>query len=603
MSTNNETSIILDDIATVKSSLKKVEGQIEEVEAKIQKVEEEIDAVAAKLNAGGLTNEDLRYWRDKETRLRDKETRLRDKETRLLDEKTRLRDKENILLQRLPPLPSIREDQPFLVPKTTDQQDQMFDVLADRIVKRLKVENGPTKTASTRGREEIETLHFANSITQASLDPNLPPILTTDALARLHDDFDAALRLQPKINPSEAAVTALLTPVLTGLVQEITDETHSGLVLSNTEYIQWLPPTNIATQKEYRKPDLLTAHPAMLVTKNENGGPGIINFRKSIDGWSEINCNFGGVKPHENSVDLISSLWEGKFELGNMHEALGEMVDYVKCVVIKDSLISFVLYDKNGFVGGYAKKGQITELVANTANKKVSVIPWDAPGSKDCLKKLLKNRVPERMILMENIIRAFNATWKPGKDSSPHLGSGGFGDVYRVEVNRSIQALKVAKKDHLKSEFETLQKAFKDKAPVVEVLVERHNKDFSAYTMVPVGTPFVNVHSVNNVSLLFSSLFDLHSSGWYHGDARWQNAMLCGNRVLWCDFRCAHKSDPLETYYRIRDLLSLAGSLLNRKGVAVPAFSVIEEMLGEDATSYGKIADLVSTALVSGQYF
>ena len=35
---------------------------------------------------------------------------------------------------------------------------------------------------------------------------------------------------------------------------------------------------------------------------------------------------------------------------------------------------------------------------------------------------------------------------------------------------------------------------------------------------------------------LFTALYDLHTSGVVHGDARVQNAIMLSNRILWVDF-------------------------------------------------------------------
>ena len=476
--------------------------------------------------------------------------------------------------------------------------------LADELARKLRARNsGPTKTPATRGREELTSLRFSKSITRALLDPRLPPVLAPDALKQLQEDFEASKSFTPKISPAEAVVTALLTPSIMGIVREVADETQSGLVLSNTEYIQWLPPSAYSPKNEWRKPDLLTAHPAMLITRKQNGGEGIVNFRNSRADWRTSNWNFGGVEAKKNSIGFVSSLWEGKCELGNMHEALGEMVDYVKCFVMDNSMISFVLYDKFGFVGGYAKTGTITELVVHEDNERQgpAVIPWHSNGSKVVLKNLLKNRIPERMILLEKVKHVFNASWKSYDGTSPYLGSGGFGDVYRVEVQGNIQALKVVREGHTMAEFDTLKQAFHDNAPVVKVLVEKHEDRFSAYTMEPVGAVCSN-HSRANVSLLFSSLFDLHLSGWYHGDARWQNIVMFEGQVLWCDFLSARKSDPLSLYYRACDLQMLAESLLRRGGLPAPTVSEVEEMLsGSNLESYDEIAKFVSNSLSSGR--
>ena len=228
-----------------------------------------------------------------------------------------------------------------LPPQQQQQQQQAGNaaldsvVIAGEIMRWMKQSDGPTKTPPTRGREELEKLRFAQSVTQVTLNNNLPPILTTDALNQLHEDLTASAQFSPKISSAEAALTALLTPSVAALVGEVAEETKSGLVLSNTESIPWLPPTEISPKGDWKKPDLLTAHPAVLISQESNGGDGIVSFRNSRNDWVAADRLFGGVEPKNISIGFVSSLWEGKCELGDMHGALGEMVDYVACAVIK----------------------------------------------------------------------------------------------------------------------------------------------------------------------------------------------------------------------------------------------------------------------------
>ena len=227
------------------------------------------------------------------------------------------------------------------------------------------------------------------------------------------------------------------------------------------------------------------------------------------------------------------------------------------------------------------------------------VIPWDANGSRAVLQNLLKSRIPQRMVLLEQVRDAFNASWRSDDGTSPHLGSGGFGDVYRVEVEGIIQALKVVRKGHARAEFDTLQQAFNDQAPVVEVLVEKHNDQFAAYTMKPVGTPW-SYNSREDVSRLFTSLYTLHSKGWYHGDPRWQIAIVFDGNVLWCDFLEAKKLETCTTYYRACDLQKLVESLVSRSGHTIPTVSELEEKLSFNPESYDDIATLVLNAMEKG---
>jgi hypothetical protein len=58
----------------------------------------------------------------------------------------------------------------------------------------------------------------------------------------------------------------------------------------------------------------------------------------------------------------ITSLWEGKINLGNLHVALGDMVDYVRCWGIQKRNVIIILYDVNGFVVGDCTKSVIRTL-------------------------------------------------------------------------------------------------------------------------------------------------------------------------------------------------------------------------------------------------
>ena len=205
------------------------------------------------------------------------------------------------------------------------------------------------------------------------------------------------------------------------------------------------------------------------------------------------------------------------------------------------------------------------------------------------------------MLLMEKVRGAFNASWSTIQGISPYLGSGGFGDVYRVQVEGEQLALKVSKDGHMKAEFDTLKDAYVDKAPVVQVLCYQYEDAFSAYTMKPVGTPITNLTRVI-VPKLFRSLFMLHSFGWYHGNARWQNAIKSDGELLWCDFLSAKKFQPLQLYYRAYDLQKLVESVLKSKRIApVPGRSEIEGMLQVPLTDYNNIANLVLEAMSKGR--
>jgi hypothetical protein len=138
--------------------------------------------------------------------------------------------------------------------------------LADKIAPKLNERDiGPSKTPATMGQEELGALRSSKSIISVSLHPELLPILNTEELMRLHTEFDAAKLHTPEI--TESMLTALLTPSFTRLVEEVSHETESGLVISNTENIQWLKPVVNSSRNEWKKPDFVVAHPSMLIPR------------------------------------------------------------------------------------------------------------------------------------------------------------------------------------------------------------------------------------------------------------------------------------------------------------------------------------------------
>ena len=100
-------------------------------------------------------------------------------------------------------------------------------------------------------------------------------------------------------------------------------------------------------------------------------------------------------------------------------------------------------------------------------------------------------------------------------------------------------------------------------APVLEVL---HDVEVPgavrAYTMRPVGNP---VDKRQRQTVIAQALYELHEHGWYHGDARWQNAIWNSDQIIWIDFMDACFEDPLPQHYKLADLKTMARSLIKEK--------------------------------------
>ena len=381
----------------------------------------------------------------------------------------------------------------------------------------------PTQTAATRGARCLQALIISGQYSQQ------PPgmvgankessVLSSVELC----DLRQTLReVQPDL--VEAAMTALLSPKITEVLKE---ETKSGLVLSNTESTKWLPAYPLESAQNRRKPDLLTAHPLRISPSTSFGGKAMVSFRTNHQISGLI---FGGLDMKRDSELYLTSLWEGKSKLGNLHQALGEMVDYVKCLGVKRRSLSIILYDMDGFVVGDSIDGVIRTLY--------HLVPWDAPGSRAVLKAYMTKHTTQQVVNAQNAmvdLRLRIASLAGG--ASAYLGGGSFGEVFCVEnENGEMVALKVARSGHASfaKEYRRLKSAKHEGAPVVEVQAKAE-WPLCAYTMTPVGSTMIKTSEACRE--LFCALRALHDSGWYHGDARYPNAIKTRDGdILWIDF-------------------------------------------------------------------
>jgi len=221
-------------------------------------------------------------------------------------------------------------------------------------------------------------------------------------------------------------------------------------------------------------------------------------------------------------------------------------------------------------------------------------LPWDAPGSRRILKHFLtKNMTPE-IHRAHAALTELNLQVDLVFDQSAYLGSGAYGHVFRVKNNANQKlALKVVRSDEISSgtEYFTLQKALKDCAPVVKVL--DITTSGYAYTMTPVGKSLPK--TVETCRQLFATLSELHKCGWYHGDARYPNAIETTERkILWIDFLGAGHFET-NTNALIVDKIKLALSFLGK--LQDEDHSALEEKIrnghGNDDDVYSQSSSLV----------
>ena len=381
----------------------------------------------------------------------------------------------------------------------------------------------PTETAATRGARCLNALKISGQYSQQP--PGMVGVNKESSVLSSVElcDLQQTLReVQP--NLVEAAMTALLTPKIMEVLKE---ETKSGLVLSNTESTKWLPASSLEPAQNRRKPNLLTAHPLRISGSTSFGGDAMVNFRANRDLSGLI---FGGLDMKRDSELYLTSLWEGKSKLGNLHEALGEMVDYVNCLGVKRRSLSIILYDMNGFVVGDSVDGVIRTLY--------HLVPWDAPGSRAVLKTYMTKHTTKRVVNTQNAMMDLQLRIPIfAGGASAYLGGGSYGEVFRVEnENGEMVALKIARTSYASfaKEYHRLETAKSEGAPVVQVQAKAE-WPLCAYTMTPVGSTMTKTSEACRE--LFCALRVLHDSGWYHGDARYPNAIKTRDGdILWIDF-------------------------------------------------------------------
>ena len=442
----------------------------------------------------------------------------------------------------------------------------------------------PTESAATRGERLLEALQLSGFYSNSPPYPSGPDSAGPSILSST--ELDQLKETVTSVQPStlkEAALTALLSPKIAAALKE----TNSGLVLSNSESIQWLPANPNEALKNKRKPDLFTAHPLRINRAASFEGADIVAFRARMNISDLI---FGGLDMKHDSEHYITSLWKGKVSLGNLHVALGEMVDYVRCWGVKRRNLSIILYDMNGFVAGDCMAGVIRTLY--------KLVPWDAPESKTILKFYMTKHITRQIRQVQNALTHLQLRdgSSPEGGGSAYLGSGSYGDVFCVKnVNDEVVALKVARSDKSTfcREYGTLLAAKANDAPVVQVLFKAE-RPLSAYTMSPVGKALLKTN--DTCCRLFRALKALHDSGWFHGDARYPNAIeTTEGEILWVDLLDAAPHNG-QTEALVQNKITLALSFVGPLDDG-PRWAFIADMYAaheNDDSSYSVSFEIVS---------
>lgn len=223
-----------------------------------------------------------------------------------------------------------------------------------------------------------------------------------------------------------------------------------------------------------------------------------------------------------------------------------------------DSTRFLIITAKNGSVGGI-----------------VQSYSWTTAGSADGIQRVVRG-VEARQQLLGNLCGDFTVT--------RFLGSGAFGRCFAVTDGHKTYALKVVQIAHrsdckdsamvkaiFDAEFNIMVALSNGATPLAAVMgvdpavrsFVRNNIEIGrGYLMSHVGVSAVpppgRFVTKANLNKLFRSLASIHQSGYIHGDARIQNAVLVEGAVKWIDF---FPSGPVVDQLKGRDAEVLLSSI------------------------------------------
>ena len=204
----------------------------------------------------------------------------------------------------------------------------------------------------------------------------------------------------------------------------------------------------------------------------------------------------------------------------------------------------------------------------------VEVALWNATGSAERLSDFFAHANPTAKVL-EQLLRDMRLRLDDGP--ACFLGSGRLGSVFRVCSDDGLsaqgcKALKVvagsSKSDQLEEEYIS-NKAIRRlrRGVIVEAIDFRRYEPDSNYTegagmlMDEVGSK-VSRSDKGVLSKALRALAELHQTGYWHGSARRDNLLACGDRLKWCDVQRADTTewDSDRRYYFRSDLEDLLQS-------------------------------------------
>lgn len=448
------------------------------------RVQAEIEAVERKLDAEGLSENDVTYWRRKEEQLRRKEEQLREEKLLLL---------RNQLSQGRPPL-HLAESDANLARK--------FDLLLEQT------------RATDRATPQYSSAHIgAREKKRLQLDDRF-----IDFEGRVGEERILSSEEQELLSSmeNEHQVVAFLTPHL----QRIFCTGDEEFSVFNSEEYKWIA-TSSETTVYNEKPDLLICHPAITSYRPP------FNSRDNVLDEMRKKYSFEyGVLSNWELRGAIGLTCEAKVSIDN--KGFGEVINYGAHLCFgKDgpAATRLILFDKTQCWLVGVVKGHVSD---------VNRFKWRDEGSVTLLRDFIRLTPLTRVLTAA--CQQFQVT--VGQDS--FLGAGACGFVFRaIRSDGNVIALKVVEGDGvLRLERENaIMKEAHEACPEAVMGIEEDGfaifEDIGgALLLSKVGRHYSKLDPQSIVD----SLKTLHASGIVHGDARLDNVVCVEEKPVWIDF-------------------------------------------------------------------
>jgi len=300
-----------------------------------------------------------------------------------------------------------------------------------------------------------------------------------------------------------------------------------GLVLVNSEVLQWLNPglddDEPADDDNCLKPDwFLTWKPFVTFTGRTRGG--LPEGR-----LASIQLQYDG---------CVAEFYEGKKEKMTDSD-LGQLISYHDCMPTQ---CNGMLLCKTGF--------SLYRSTETVPERLIERIPWIAAGSKAAIKSHFEPVAePKLLKALRALLSDFGVALDYSRPAGAFLGAGAYGRVFAVkDAGGAQQALKVCLYDGeeswaalLQHEHDSVVAAAAAGAPVIATASPlRLNKPagYGGYVLREVGFPVEELKTLPDKKEAFAALAELHARGFTHGDARLPNLLrLSSNKLVWVDFR------------------------------------------------------------------